>query len=143
VIEGVIVVVLLALLAATLAPQFRFSEGDSEDARLRETLHVLRGQIELYRVQHDNTPPGVTGPLMEQLTRRTDVAGNVGTGPQHRFGPYLVGDEFPANPVTGLSGVAIDHRLPPFVPQDPENGWVYSKATGELRAQGNHARYRW
>ena len=144
IVEGLIAVALIALLAATVLPQLGAAGAKSEGERLREQLHVLRGQIELYRVQHRNVLPGVTGPFLEQLTRRTNVGGESGEGPEYPFGPYLIGETFPENPLTGRAGVAVvEGDLPPTDPADGAHGWIYSAATGELRARGDAERYAW
>ena len=144
-VEAAIVVVILALLALTVLPQLGGSGPRTADGALRRHLHVLRGQIELYRVQHGNVLPGANGrgTLIEQLMRRTDRHGNVGDGEEHVFGPYLIGDEFPANPATGRHGVTVGAKLPPLVTGETDAGWVYSTATGEFRAQGDAERYEW
>ncbi len=157
-IEGLIVVGLVALLAATILPQFHAGGARSADDLLHERLHVLRGQIELYRVQHDNTLPGANGPLLDQLTRRTDRDGHPGEGGDHVFGPYLVGDAFPENPLTGRSAVAVVGTPSPADakgadpaaadrmtadPADTTHGWVYDPATGELHAQGDAEHFAW
>ncbi|NNJ26009.1 type II secretion system protein [Alienimonas chondri] len=147
-VEVFIALALIGLLAATVLPQLHAEVSQTEDERLREQLHVLRGQIELYRVQHDDTLPGVTGPLLEQMTRRTDAAGRfaedgAGDGPEHLFGPYLVGDAFPENPLTGATDVAIGETLPPADAADTVHGWRYSPVTGEFRAQGDEERAAW
>ncbi|QDT14560.1 hypothetical protein CA12_06350 [Alienimonas californiensis] len=142
-IEGLIAVALIALLAVTVLPQLHPDAATGQDEQLRERLYVLRGQIELYRVQHDNTLPGVTGPLLDQLTRRTDRAGNVGEGGDHVFGPYLVGDAFPENPLTGRSDVLVVDKMPSAPPADAAHGWIYETTTGDLRAAGDADRFAW
>ncbi|MFH5803634.1 type II secretion system protein [Alienimonas sp. DA493] len=144
IIEGLIAVTLIALLAVTVLPQLHPDAAKGVDEQLRERLYVLRGQIELYRVQHENTLPGVTGPLLEQLTRRTDRAGNVGEGGDHVFGPYLVGGAFPENPVTGRSEVLVVSEMSKQAdPEDAVHGWIYDVTTGELRAAGDAERFAW
>ena len=143
-IEGLIAVTLIALLAVTVLPQLHPDAARGADDELRENLYVLRGQIELYRVQHENTWPGATGPLLDQLTRRTDRAGHEGEGGDHVFGPYLVGDAFPANPLTGRSEVRVVSKMPKQAdPADAAHGWIYDKTTGELRAAGDEERFAW
>ena len=50
-----IVVVIMAILAATIIPQFTDSTKDAKASTTKFNLHTLRSQIELYRTQHNGT----------------------------------------------------------------------------------------
>src|SRR6476659_1356734 len=50
-IEVLIVVVIMAILAATIIPQFTDSTKDAKQSTVRFNVHTLRSQIELYRTQ--------------------------------------------------------------------------------------------
>ena len=56
-IEVLIVVVITAVLAGMLIPQFTVSGEDAKRSTLDFNLQVLRSQIETYRVQHLNQVP--------------------------------------------------------------------------------------
>ncbi|MEM9703114.1 MAG: hypothetical protein AAF907_11795 [Planctomycetota bacterium] len=142
-VDGAIVLGMVAFVAATLVPQLKADPDGSKDEALRDRLQMLRGQIELYRVQHGNVPPGSTGGLVEQMCRRTDAAGNPGDGPECCFGPYLLGRSFPANPVTGADGVLIGDELPGPDESDGQHGWRYCPKTGELHPQGDEEHAAW
>jgi prepilin-type N-terminal cleavage/methylation domain-containing protein len=75
-VEVLIVVVIMAVLAAALIPQFSDTAKDAKANTATFNLHTLRSQIEAYRTQHDNSPP--TGTLVE-LISKTNKQGAVGT----------------------------------------------------------------
>ena len=56
-IEILIVVVILGILAAIVIPQFSVASTQANNANLRSQLQTLRGQMELYKVQHSDTYP--------------------------------------------------------------------------------------
>ena len=56
-IELLIVVVILAILAATIIPQFTDSTTDTKRSTGLINLRTLRAQIEMYKVQHAGSPP--------------------------------------------------------------------------------------
>ena len=51
-VEVLIVVVILAVLAATIIPQFSSSTTDAKVAALQFNLNSIRSQIQLYTVHH-------------------------------------------------------------------------------------------
>jgi general secretion pathway protein G len=56
-IEILIVVVILGILAAIVIPQFSDASTEANNANLRSQLQTLRGQLELYKVQHADVYP--------------------------------------------------------------------------------------
>jgi len=130
-IEVLIVVVIMAVLAATVIPQFANSTSDAKDSSLKFNLHTLRAQIELYKVHHDGVPPevdGATGTLT-QLLSSTNLAGTVGTGANFPFGPYVL-NELPRNPFTNSNAVREVTSWPPSA--SGSGGWVYNAGTGQI-----------
>jgi general secretion pathway protein G len=142
-VEVLIVVVILGILAATVLPQFTSASDDAKESALRQDLQLLRGQIQMYRFQHDGAFPGDTSTqVADKLIKAskadgtTAVAGTAG----YPYGPYIVG-QMPANPynagrgikvVTGsVSTVAVDAAA---VDGTEKVGWIYSKDLGELKA---------
>src|SRR5947209_665807 len=96
-IEILIVVVIMAVLAATIIPQFSSSTTDAKTSTLQFNLHTLRSLIELYKLDHGGTVPSLTGNALPQLTSATDSSGNIGaSGPSFPHGPYI--QNMPANP---------------------------------------------
>ena len=53
-IEILIVVVILGILAAIVIPQFSDASTEANNANVRSQLQTLRGQMELYKVQHND-----------------------------------------------------------------------------------------
>ncbi|NIR30994.1 MAG: type II secretion system protein [Gammaproteobacteria bacterium] len=116
-VELLIVVIILAILAAIVVPQFGASTEDARVATLKTDLAQLRDAIEIYYHQHDNNYPGAikvdgSGPVstvgeaqtafVQQLTRYTSRSGEVSTVKDgtHRFGPYIKTNALPPNPFT-------------------------------------------
>ncbi len=56
-IEVLIVVIIMAVLAATIIPQFSSSTEDAKRSTLEFNLHTIRSQIELYKVHHLGSAP--------------------------------------------------------------------------------------
>jgi type II secretion system protein G len=134
-IEVLIVVVIMAVLAATIIPQFSDSAKDAKESSVRFNLHTLRSQIELYRVQHSSVYPTGANNL-EQLTKRTDVTGAVmpsgGTAANYPYGPYVHG-ALPVNPFTNGNKVTLDTGTGAPTPSgDSDAGYLYRAATGEI-----------
>src|SRR4029079_12252272 len=75
-IEVLIVVVIMAILAATIIPQFTDSTKDAKLSTVRFNLATLRAQIQLYRTQHTGLNPSAT---LVELTQTTDINGASGT----------------------------------------------------------------
>src|SRR5450759_1499239 len=59
-VELLIVVIILAILAAIVIPQFSSSTKDAQESALDANLSALRSAIELYKVQHTSYPGAVT-----------------------------------------------------------------------------------
>lgn len=63
-VEILIVVVILGILAAIVIPQFTDASVDAKTARIRTDLQTMRSQIELYKIQHNDTEPNTLGDLV-------------------------------------------------------------------------------
>jgi prepilin-type N-terminal cleavage/methylation domain-containing protein len=136
-IEVLIVVVIMAVLAATIIPQFSTSAKDARESNLKFNLQSLRTQVELYKLQHGGSYPTGANNL-EQLTKATDAAGAVSlTGlpdATHPLGPYVSGG-LPAQPFSGLKTVTLDTGTAgttPTATAAPGGGWIYRASTGEI-----------
>jgi general secretion pathway protein G len=136
-IEVLIVVVIMAVLAATIIPQFSTSTKDARESNLRFNLQTLRTQIELYKVQHNGTLPDGTQNL-KQLTAASDSTGALSTSGQvdatHPFGPYVQG-AIPSQPFSGSTTVRLDTGMAgttPTATAAPGGGWIYRASTGEI-----------
>lgn len=129
-IEIMIVVVILAVLAATIIPQFSTSVSDSKVSAMQTSLQSLRTQIQLYNLQHNGAYPALTSGSIPQLLGNTDVNGNVGTGASFPYGPYVQG-QIPVNPIDGNSTVTATAVFPPTA-STSAGGWLYDAATGQV-----------
>src|SRR6476620_2689946 len=102
-IEVLIVVVIMAILAATIIPQFTDSTKDAKASTVKFNLATLRSQIQLSRTQHNGLNPSAT---LVELTTATDVTGAQGTsGTAYPYGPYL--RQIPVNPFSNSSTVTV------------------------------------
>jgi general secretion pathway protein G len=119
-VEILIVVIILGILAAIVIPQFTNASNDARNNSVASTLQTMRSQIELYKIQHGDTPPA-QGSLVTLLTMKTDTTGNTTvsqTATTGVLGPYV--QTFPINPINGLSVVGIAPST--------AVGWVYTAA---------------
>jgi prepilin-type N-terminal cleavage/methylation domain-containing protein len=135
-IEVLIVVVIMAVLAATIIPQFSSSTKDAQENSVKFNAHTMRSQIELYKVHHLGKYPTFAD-FEEQLTKATNAAGAVGTGSAYPYGPYM--DEIPFNPFNSLNTVK-DVSGSGVVDGDDSTGWQYDEKTGGIWP--NHGDYK-
>jgi type II secretion system protein G len=141
-IEVLIVVVVMAILAAVVLPRFSDSANDAKKALLRQHLHTVRSQIELYKLQHNGAVPSAFGSL-QQLTKATNAAGGVSpTGEvtaTYTLGPYL--KKLPQQPFSGLATVTtVGATTNPTFTAAPGAGWIYQAGTGKFWV--NHQDYQ-
>ena len=140
-IEVLIVVIIMAVLAAIVIPQYDASTKDAEESALETNLHVMRGQIQLYKMEHLSGYPAITDNDLPQLTNATNGAGEIGTpGDDYPYGSY-VARELPVNPFDGsnkVTAVATAGEEPAGV-VGTLGGWQYDATTGDIWP--NHAEY--
>ena len=141
-VELVIVVVIIGVIAAIAVPRIsRGAKGAGESA-LRGSLASLRNSIDMYAAEHNGawpgTPENTEAKLIEHLTKKTSVSGEVGTtAGTHIYGPYLRGG-FPPAPVgpnMGATGVIMTTTTPIAGAADEAEttmGWVYNYQIGEI-----------
>jgi len=116
-VELLIVVSILGVLAAIIMPEFRGHGQQAKESAAKEMLQMLRGQIELYAIQHKGIPPGYlngdmsSNPIgtrvVAQLTQVTNLNGEweaPGTA-GYDYGPYM--HAMPKNPFNGSDRVWI------------------------------------
>jgi general secretion pathway protein G len=115
-VELLIVVIILGILAAVVIPQFSDASTDAKVSSLMTNLQTIRGQIDLYKLQHNGVVP-VLATFSDQMTKKTDVDGTVNaTG---KFGPYL--QRIPNNPFTiGGTGNDVTNTA-----AAPSKAWFY------------------
>lgn len=126
-IEVLIVVIIMAVLAATIIPQFASSTTDAKHSAIVFNLHTMRSQVEMYKVHHLGKVPGITGlNVVDQLTKKTDVDGAV-NATSGAYGPYIQG-QLPTNALNGLNTISVISAAP--TTGDGTTGWQYDKNTG-------------
>lgn len=129
-IEVLIVVIIMAVLAATIIPQFSSSTTDAKTSSLKFNLHTIRSQIEMYKIHHGNVAP-LRATFAEQMTKPTDAKGSTeGTTATLIYGPYIQG-EVPANPFNNNNALAeYKTTTDPTGVADETSGWQYNETTG-------------
>jgi general secretion pathway protein G len=124
-VEILIVVIILGILAAIVIPQFTNASSEARSNSVASTLQTLRGQIELFKIQHGDLAPGDVGGLSVVLMGRTNPADTTTTNATGTLGPYV--QAFPVNPVNGWSTVAAAGAA--------NVGWVYAVNGGQYTIQ--------
>ena len=132
IIEMLMVIVALAIMAGVVIPQVSGAVEDAKHGTMLANLHEVTNAIERYRMDHAGlTPDQVSGRRLVQLTSRTNVEGQVGTGPGFIYGPYL--SEMPVNPLSETANVYLVSTIPPSS-LDKRIGWVYHIESGQIWA---------
>jgi len=130
-VEILIVVVILGILAAIVIPQFTEASTEAKLATLRCDLQTLRSQIEMYKIQHNDIPPGLAS-FEDQMTGYTDIDGIVqGAADPNTYGPYL--QQIPTNPFNDDDTVVAG---PPT--GTDRGGWAYDETTGAIHAEDSY-----
>ena len=160
-VELLIVVIILAILAAIVIPQFSSATTDTREAALDSNLGGLRNAIELYKAQHTTYAGAVattggscaatkgTGAinsaqaLMDHLLMYSDASGNtcsVGDTTTFKYGPYIR-KGMPNDAVTGKGSVAADVVMAttgaPLAPAAATGGWAYDVKSGQIVMNSN------
>ena len=115
-VEILIVVIILGILAAIVIPQFTNASTSARVASLQGQLQTLRSQIQLFKLQHNDTLPDLVTNQWSQLMSKTNVSGAVDTTATGLFGPYL--ESVPSNPLNSNNTVAAAAAV--------GVGWIYS-----------------
>jgi general secretion pathway protein G len=140
-IEVLIVVIIMALLAATIIPQFTSSTKDARKSALEFNLHTMRSQVELYKAHHNGTPPTLAD-FQNQMTKKTDMTGSLTAAEAERiYGPYIQG-QVPKNPYNN-SNTLVDkggtEGVAPTAEITGGAGWIYDARDGAFYP--NNAEY--
>jgi prepilin-type N-terminal cleavage/methylation domain-containing protein len=161
-VELLIVVIILAILAAIVVPQFSAATDDAKLSALDTTLANMRSSIDLYYQQHGKYPgdltsigavcasPGVTGTgaadveaaFLDQMAFYSSALGESCTKSDatFKYGPYLKKRTLPENPFTAVSTVAISTAgALGMVAAGTTGGWRYDTTTGQFIA--DHTSY--
>jgi len=128
-IEVLIVVIIMAVLAATIIPQFTTSTKDAKQSSVKFNMHTMRSQIELYKAQHNGKYPALTDSTIPNLTIKTNA--DEGTTGDTPYGPYI--DQIPTNPNNGLATVkAVTTAGTKPTAADNTVGWFYDVSNGAV-----------
>lgn len=133
-VEVLIVVIVLGILAAIVVPQFSSAATDAKLSALQSNLQIVRGQLQLYKIQHNDTWPA-QATFGTQMTSNSDATGATGTGASYIYGPYL--QQVPANPYNNMSTIGATSAAV------GTTGWIYDATTGSFKANDStaHAAY--
>jgi general secretion pathway protein G len=115
-VEILIVVIILGILAAIVIPQFTSASSDARNNSTASTLQTLRSQIELFKIQHADTPPRDATALWTVLGGKTSTSDTTAVNAAGTFGPYVQNP--PSNPLNGYTTVAAAAAA--------NVGWVYA-----------------
>jgi prepilin-type N-terminal cleavage/methylation domain-containing protein len=157
-VELLIVVIILAILAAIVVPQFSAATTDAQEAALDSNLNAMRSAIELYKVQHGNAYPGAvasnggtctatkgTGAagsaqaLFDHLLMASDGNGNTCSvaDATFKFGPYLR-KGVPNDGVTGKGSLPAEVVMSTtgaaivVAAATTTGGWAYDAKSGQI-----------
>ena len=116
-VEILIVVIILGILAAIVIPQFTNASNDARQNSIASTLQTVRGQIELYKIQHADTPPAAAS-MWTHMLNASNTTGTTNTTATATFplGPYV--QAAPVNPANGQSAIGAAAAT--------NVGWVYT-----------------
>jgi prepilin-type N-terminal cleavage/methylation domain-containing protein len=124
-VEVMIVVVILAILAGAVMPQFFDSTKDAKANNAKYNVQRMRSQIELYKLHHAGLIPA----NLVDLTQKSSASGAMGTTADCVYGPYL--QAVPENGFTGSAKVTMVPTNPPTAASGAvDAGWLYHAATG-------------
>lgn len=139
-VELMIVVTILGILAAIVLPEFQGHASESRESGAKSTLHTVRSQIELYKMQHDvklgyiSTIAASGAYIVTQLTGTTMANGTADASKTpsglYLYGPYLV--EMPPNPFNNKTTIkTVGSAVTDFSTEvDGTTGWLFQKETG-------------
>ena len=133
-VEILIMVVILGILAAIVIPQFTGASTEARTSSLCSGLQMMRSQIELYKIQHnDNLPGAGTASFEDAMTKYTDVDGALaatqapGDGV---YGPYV--QKIPTNPFNDLA--TVEKEAGGGKLGGGNCGWHFNTSTGAFHA---------
>jgi general secretion pathway protein G len=162
-VELLIVVIILAVLAAIIVPQFSTATIDAQEAALDANLARMRSAVELFHAQHSSVYPGAaattgatcptggtagTGAansaqaFMDHLLMYSDATGktcSVGDT-TFKYGPYLR-KGVPNDSLTGkgsaASEIVVTSSGAPIAPAAATGGWAYDTKSGQIVMNSN------
>ena len=140
-VEILIVVVILGILAAIVIPQFTNASTEAKQSSLQSDLQMLRSQIELYKIQHNDFLPCAQGEtFLQAMLGYTLADGTVSAqGVLGAQGPYM--RKIPSNQFVAdaIANVVAESATTPAAGTGLLSGWVYNTVTGEIVANSDSA----
>ena len=152
-VELLIVVIILAILAAIIVPQFSAATDDANQSAYDTNISNIRAAIDLYRQQHNafpgavESPAGTTCPgtgaaaggvvgqaaFLAQLRNYTNAAGAActSTDSEFKYGPYLK-DDLPVNPLGTVNTLTVVTTGTLGMTSGGSGGWRFDSVTGEF-----------
>ena len=135
-VEILIVVVILGILAAIVIPQFSEASSEARVSSVKSNLQMVRSQIELFKIQHNEYLPGETGTatFFTGLTEKTDMYSDLDAA--GKYGPYM--QDFPTNALNDLgsaaAGAEINILATGIRAISATNGWGWDTSNGDFYA---------
>ncbi len=124
-IEILIVVVLLAVLAAVVVPQFRDAAEQADRNAFDQSVRIVQKQLQQFQVEQGHLPgdtsPARDGSSFDPARFIADLTGTVQRNGR-TYGPYLL--EFPANPFAAAAK-ARTVIIAPDRPAEDAGGWWF------------------
>lgn len=151
-VELLIVVIILAILAAIIIPQFSAATDDANQSAYDTNIANIRSAVDLYRQQHNAYPGSVTSTggtcisgaavtgavgqaaFIAQLRNYTNAAGEACTGTdpnEFKYGPYLQ-DDLPVNPLGTVNTLTVVSTGILGLTSGTTGGWRFDSVTGEF-----------
>ena len=125
--EWAVAILLTIILALLLTSKYGTAYRDARETTIVTTLQALRGQIEIYKIQHHDRLPAAAYPWT-QLVSPTNVDGQTTAGiasSDFPFGPYIKAP--PVNPINGQIAVGAA--------PSQDVGWVYTVSNSGFTLQ--------
>lgn len=161
-IELLIVVIILAILAAIVIPQFTSATTDAQESALDSDLAAMRSAIELFKVQHGSAYPGsvaTTGgtctatkgtgaansaqAFMDHMLMASDASGNtcsLSDTTTFKYGPYIR-KGIPNDPITQtgslVANIVVTSTGAAIAPAAATGGWAYDAKSGQIVMNSN------
>lgn len=132
--EGFVLGIIIAVVAATIVPQFAQSADEAIENTLKLDQRMMRAQIERYKFEHHGAYPTLAQ-FAAQLTGKTAPDGRPNVDGE--LGPYL--DQVPPNPYDRSNAVSAAATSPP-VADNGKGGWQYDETSGDIWP--NHAGWK-
>lgn len=117
-----IILVVLVVVARTVAPRFTEAGTESKVSVLVDGLEQMRSRLDLYRVQHEGCLPPTDSPGLFEVAMTSRI---------EDYGPYV--KKIPVNPFNNLNTVRFDGEPA----GSNKAGWRLDTRTGLFQADND------